>query len=75
MCPEIYLSPFSWIHSCIGFLCDQVTVKLENGQSYEGDLLIGADGIRSKVISHKFPKICALYINIFILGNLPFIGR
>ncbi|CAA7395744.1 unnamed protein product [Spirodela intermedia] len=27
----------------------KVTVKLENGQTYEGDLLIGADGIRSKV--------------------------
>jgi hypothetical protein len=28
----------------------QVTVELENGQKYEGDLLVGADGIWSKVL-------------------------
>lgn len=27
----------------------QVTVILENGQKYDGDLLVGADGIWSKV--------------------------
>lgn len=35
----------------INFVDDgtRVTVTLENGQQYEGDLLVGADGIRSKV--------------------------
>ncbi|KAL5726378.1 zeaxanthin epoxidase [Ranunculus cassubicifolius] len=33
---------------------DKVTVILENGQRYEGDLLVGADGIRSKVRKNLF---------------------
>lgn len=33
---------------------DKVTVVLENGQSYQGDLLIGADGIWSKVRRNLF---------------------
>lgn len=33
---------------------EKVTVKLENGQSYEGDLLVGADGIWSKVRKNLF---------------------
>ncbi|VFQ58379.1 unnamed protein product [Cuscuta campestris] len=33
---------------------NKVTVILENGQKYEGDLLVGADGIRSKVREHLF---------------------
>ena len=28
----------------------QVTVELENGEKYDGDLLVGADGIWSKVL-------------------------
>ncbi|KAK9285784.1 hypothetical protein L1049_024985 [Liquidambar formosana] len=36
---------------------DKVTVMLENGQRYEGDLLVGADGIWSKVRKNLFgPK-------------------
>lgn len=36
---------------------DKVTVVLENGQRYEGDLLVGADGIWSKVRKNLFgPK-------------------
>ncbi|XP_052196045.1 zeaxanthin epoxidase, chloroplastic isoform X2 [Diospyros lotus] len=36
---------------------DKVTVFLENGQRYEGDLLVGADGIWSKVRRNLFgPK-------------------
>ncbi|GAV73676.1 FHA domain-containing protein/FAD_binding_3 domain-containing protein [Cephalotus follicularis] len=33
---------------------DKVTVVLENGQRYEGDLLVGADGIWSKVRKNLF---------------------
>ncbi|KAL5714152.1 zeaxanthin epoxidase [Ranunculus cassubicifolius] len=33
---------------------DKVTVILENGERYEGDLLVGADGIRSKVRKSLF---------------------
>ncbi|KAF5187835.1 Zeaxanthin epoxidase protein [Thalictrum thalictroides] len=33
---------------------NKVTVILENGQRYEGDLLVGADGIRSKVRKSLF---------------------
>nr|GMD53916.1 zeaxanthin epoxidase, chloroplastic [Ipomoea batatas] len=36
---------------------NKVTVILENGQKHEGDLLVGADGIRSKVRTNLFgPK-------------------
>ncbi|EEF38782.1 zeaxanthin epoxidase, chloroplastic [Ricinus communis] len=36
---------------------DKVTVTLENGQQFEGDLLVGADGIWSKVRKNLFgPK-------------------
>jgi len=36
---------------------NKVTVILENGQRYEGDVLVGADGIRSKVRTRLFgPK-------------------
>lgn len=36
---------------------EKVTVTLENGQQYEGDLLVGADGIWSKVRKNLFgPK-------------------
>ncbi|CAI0553544.1 unnamed protein product [Linum tenue] len=36
---------------------EKVTVTLDNGQQYEGDLLVGADGIRSKVRTKLFgPK-------------------
>nr|QED45764.1 zeaxanthin epoxidase [Petunia x hybrida] len=33
---------------------DKVSVTLENGQQYTGDLLVGADGIRSKVRTNLF---------------------
>jgi len=36
------------VSSCISQL--QVTVELENVQKYDGDLLVGADGIWSKVL-------------------------
>ncbi|KAG7535722.1 FAD/NAD(P)-binding domain superfamily [Arabidopsis thaliana x Arabidopsis arenosa] len=35
---------------------DKVTVVLENGQRYEGDLLVGADGIWSKVRNNLFGR-------------------
>ncbi|XP_059651795.1 zeaxanthin epoxidase, chloroplastic-like isoform X2 [Cornus florida] len=34
--------------------CNKVTVILENGTQYEGDILVGADGIRSEVRSKLF---------------------
>lgn len=37
------------INSNSSFVFFQVSVVLENGQHYEGDLLVGADGIWSKV--------------------------
>lgn len=38
------------IYVVLPFILVQVTVKLENGESFEGDLLVGADGIWSKVV-------------------------
>ncbi|KAL5819619.1 hypothetical protein ACOSQ4_023461 [Xanthoceras sorbifolium] len=40
---------------------DKVTVVLENGQRYEGDLLVGADGIWSKVRKNLFGQKEATY--------------
>ncbi|XP_059293645.1 zeaxanthin epoxidase, chloroplastic [Lycium ferocissimum] len=40
---------------------DKVTVTLENGQQYTGDLLVGADGIRSKVRTNLFGPSEATY--------------
>ncbi|CAH9145535.1 unnamed protein product [Cuscuta epithymum] len=40
---------------------NKVTVILENGQKYEGDVLVGADGIRSKVREHLFGPEDATY--------------
>ncbi|PON39790.1 Zeaxanthin epoxidase [Parasponia andersonii] len=40
---------------------DKVTVILENGQRYEGDLLVGADGIWSKVRKNLFGQTEAIY--------------
>ncbi|GLT54122.1 hypothetical protein SLA2020_273490 [Shorea laevis] len=40
---------------------DKVTVMLENGQSYAGDLLVGADGIWSKVRKNLFGLTEAIY--------------
>ncbi|KAL4644814.1 hypothetical protein ACB092_02G190800 [Castanea dentata] len=40
---------------------DKVTVMLEDGQSYEGDLLVGADGIWSKVRKNLFGPEEAVY--------------
>ncbi|KAL2333552.1 hypothetical protein Fmac_014765 [Flemingia macrophylla] len=39
----------------------QVTVELENGQKYEGDMLVGADGIWSKVRKQLFGSKEAVY--------------
>lgn len=39
----------------------KVTVKLEDGRKLEGDLLVGADGIRSKVRSNLFGPCEATY--------------
>ncbi|ESQ31187.1 hypothetical protein EUTSA_v10003769mg [Eutrema salsugineum] len=40
---------------------DKVTVVLENGERYEGDLLVGADGIWSKVRNNLFGRSEATY--------------
>ncbi|XP_010484561.1 PREDICTED: zeaxanthin epoxidase, chloroplastic [Camelina sativa] len=40
---------------------DKVTVVLENGERYEGDLLVGADGIWSKVRNNLFGRSEASY--------------
>ncbi|KAJ8546160.1 hypothetical protein K7X08_018743 [Anisodus acutangulus] len=40
---------------------DKVTVTLENGQRFTGDLLVGADGIRSKVRTNLFGPSEATY--------------
>ncbi|KAL0450348.1 UNVERIFIED_CONTAM: Zeaxanthin epoxidase, chloroplastic [Sesamum latifolium] len=40
---------------------EKVTVKLENGECYEGDLLVGADGIWSKVRKNLFGQTEAIY--------------
>ncbi|XP_022631763.1 zeaxanthin epoxidase, chloroplastic isoform X1 [Vigna radiata var. radiata] len=40
---------------------DKVTVELENGQKYDGDLLVGADGIWSKVRNKLFGEREATY--------------
>ncbi|KAG8384381.1 hypothetical protein BUALT_Bualt04G0112200 [Buddleja alternifolia] len=40
---------------------EKVTVKLENGQCFEGDLLVGADGIWSKVRKNLFGPSEAVY--------------
>ncbi|KAL0430290.1 UNVERIFIED_CONTAM: Zeaxanthin epoxidase, chloroplastic [Sesamum radiatum] len=40
---------------------EKVTVKLENGQCYEGDVLVGADGIWSKVRKILFGPTEAVY--------------
>ncbi|KAK7251049.1 hypothetical protein RIF29_33918 [Crotalaria pallida] len=40
---------------------NQVTVELENGEKYEGDILVGADGIRSKVRNQLFGPKEAVY--------------
>ncbi|XP_041004040.1 zeaxanthin epoxidase, chloroplastic [Juglans microcarpa x Juglans regia] len=40
---------------------DKVTVVLENGQCHEGDLLVGADGIWSKVRKNLFGSTEAIY--------------
>ncbi|KAK6923042.1 Forkhead-associated (FHA) domain [Dillenia turbinata] len=47
----------------VSFLDDgnKVTVFLENGQQYEGDLLVGADGIWSKVRENLFGPKDAMY--------------
>nr|UBR90289.1 zeaxanthin epoxidase [Osmanthus fragrans] len=39
----------------------KVTVRLENGQRYEGDVLVGADGIWSKVRKNLFGPTEAIY--------------
>ncbi|KAL0380886.1 UNVERIFIED_CONTAM: Zeaxanthin epoxidase, chloroplastic [Sesamum angustifolium] len=45
---------------------EKVTVKLENGQCYEGDVLVGADGIWSKV----FPS----FMDIFVPADIDTVG-
>ncbi|XP_057449521.1 zeaxanthin epoxidase, chloroplastic-like [Lotus japonicus] len=40
---------------------NKVTVELENGQKYDGDLLVGADGIWSKVRKKLFGESEAIY--------------
>ncbi|KAI3444948.1 hypothetical protein Pfo_001613 [Paulownia fortunei] len=61
---------------------NKVTVFLENGQQYEGDILVGADGIRSMVRSKLFgpqePKysnfICYTGVAEFHPQHIPYFG-
>lgn len=42
---------------------DAVSVQFEDGDAFDADLLIGADGIRSSVRSVMFPDITPLYVS------------
>ena len=49
-----------------------VTVQFENGDTFEADLLIGADGIRSSVRSVLFPDVTPLYVSyVAWRGTVP----
>ncbi|BAZ10165.1 monooxygenase FAD-binding protein [Calothrix sp. NIES-4071] len=51
---------------------DKVTAKFRNGQSWEGDLLIGTDGLNSKVRSFVEPEIQPSYLgDIVWRGIMP----
>ena len=57
-------------HRCTGFdeSDTSVRVKFENGQSWEADMLVGADGIRSAVSQQVFgdPKLFHCGINVWL---------
>jgi 2-polyprenyl-6-methoxyphenol hydroxylase-like FAD-dependent oxidoreductase len=50
-------------HECVEFEQDErgVTAKFKNGDSAQGDVLIGADGLRSVVRSHMFGTLTPRY--------------
>jgi 2-polyprenyl-6-methoxyphenol hydroxylase-like FAD-dependent oxidoreductase len=60
--------------SCVGIECEtlsQVTATFENGESVKADLIVGADGVNSKIRPHIHPDVTSEYTGgMFITGSI-----